>query len=72
VNNIEFRRKMGQPHKRGQKAIGGRRQGFGLVSIKIAFDDDMFAAIAESALAKNVSFAEVVRTYCEWGLENDC
>lgn len=39
-----------------------------LRQVTIGFDDAQFGAIAELARREGTSFAEQVRTLCEWGL----
>lgn len=65
-------RRVGQPRTKGYKAQGSidkRRPGY--KQIAIPFDDETFDALATRAANADMSFAELVRQYCEWGLETD-
>jgi hypothetical protein len=39
--------------------------------IVIRFDRETFDQVAAAALKKQISFAEQVRLYCVWGIENE-
>lgn len=54
-----------EPAQGRRKALHSGRE-FGII-----FDDEMAAAIRRRAARYGISFAEQVRTYCQWGLEND-
>jgi hypothetical protein len=66
---------MSAPSKRytmdkGRVALGCEPKGRPYVRrINIDFDDEMFGAIRARADRERTSFAEQVRTFCEWGLE---
>lgn len=49
-------------------SVVGCRKG-AMLRISVQFDDETFAQIAEAAERNNVSFAEQIRLFCEWGLE---
>lgn len=44
---------------------------FGDKQFNVRIDDDMHGAVLKLAIKQNVPIAELVRTYIEWGLEND-
>jgi hypothetical protein len=46
----------------GVSKVAGRKR------IVVEFDDEMFEAIRQLAIKEQTSFAEQVRTLCEWGL----
>ena len=49
----------------GKVYLVGRRR------IVVDFDDDIFDAIRQRAIAQNTSFAEQVHTLVQWGLDED-
>jgi hypothetical protein len=65
-------RRVGQPRHNGYKATGTidkRRPEYR--QIAISFDKEQFEEIATRAASANISFSELVKIYCEWGLETD-
>lgn len=45
--------------------------GSGPLKLNVQVDDVMLAGIKAMAARDNASISEIVRTYIEWGLEND-
>jgi hypothetical protein len=67
-------REMSQPQAKQRHLARGatdprRLSGQRLLQACIGFPDEMFAAIRARAERDGTSFAEQVRTFCEWGLE---
>ena len=42
-----------------------------MVQVTVQLDEDSFNQIADIAHSKQISFAEMVRTYIEWGILNE-
>lgn len=62
---------LGRRNKGWSKAGPGRGREFDCQLLGFMVSNEMKAAIKIKAKNKNISIAELVRTYIEWGLEND-
>lgn len=60
----------GRPRGRAQRQARGSRCRH-LTSITIGFEADLFEQLATRAQAQRVSLAELVRTYCQWGIDTE-
>lgn len=54
----------------GRKLRNGYATG-GQIRTSICFPHEVFYALKKIALRQNIPFAEIVRTYVEWGLEEE-
>ena len=55
---------------RSEPAKGSRRAG-GAIRFSFDFDEEMAAELRARASAQGISLNELVRTYCQWGLDEE-
>lgn len=74
---LERRRKQAIEYNRLKRVrseyvrLGRPPRFFGDKQFNVRADDDMHARVMERSAAQKVPVAELIRTYIEWGLENE-
>lgn len=77
VEALERRRKQAHEYNRLKRVrpeyvrLGRPPRFFGDKQFNVRVDDDMWAEVTKNATRQKLPTSELVRTYIEWGLENE-